>query len=41
MNPFGSLNAIIDAGTALFAKVVPDPKDLIEILIADPLKWVL
>ncbi|MDP3623343.1 MAG: hypothetical protein Q8R66_05360 [Methanobacteriaceae archaeon] len=41
MNPFGSLNAIIDAGTALFAKVIPDPKDLMEVLIAEPIKWIL
>jgi len=41
LNPFETLNSIIDAGIALFAKIIPDPKDLMEVLIADPLKWIL
>ena len=41
LHPFETLNAIIDAGTALLAKIIPDPKDLMEVLIADPIKWIL
>jgi len=41
LDPFGTLKAIINAAVALFSKVVPDPKDVMEILIADPLKWIL
>jgi len=38
-DPFGTLNAIIDAGTAIFKKETPDPEDLSKFLIADPVKW--
>ncbi|AUB60776.1 MULTISPECIES: Ig-like domain-containing protein [Methanobacterium] len=40
LDPFGTLNAIIDAAIALFAKVIPDVEDLTKFLIADPLHWI-
>jgi uncharacterized repeat protein (TIGR01451 family) len=37
-DPFGTLNAIIDAGLAILSTEIPDPEDVIKFLIADPLQ---
>ncbi|MEN6574495.1 hypothetical protein [Methanobacterium aggregans] len=37
-DPLGTLNAIINAGTAIFKKETPDPEDLAKFLIAGPVK---